>query len=227
MLFTDLQEIKTLLEIDPLDNSENSKLWIYIRYATDWIEEIIGRPGISFASRTEFYDGTGTPKLILRSRPVYLNPEIEVYIDSGGYFGQVSGSFNPTTSRLYWGRDFVLRTDGENNAYSRSGILQRVRSAWTKPSVRQPGYLSPFINQDTGSIKVIYSGGYTVDTLPSNFRLACNLLVSEFRYIFPLGMQLGSESYEGRSIAPIISEKQKLLRLVIPLIAPYISWKWQ
>ena len=90
--------------------------------------------------------------------------------------------------------------------------------------VRSPGYLTPYVQEDTGSIKVTYTAGYTVDSLPAQLRTACNLLVARMNYIFPLGVELNSDGYEERSVGVVISEKDKLLALIKPLILPYRNW---
>ena len=71
MLWTDIQELKSVLEIDPGNTSEDKKLLLVIEWASAWMEEILGRPGFGYKARTEFYSGTGTQTLLLRSRPVY------------------------------------------------------------------------------------------------------------------------------------------------------------
>lgn len=225
MILSDLREIKKILEIENGDTSEDAKLNFFIEYASQWIEEVLDRPGMSWKSRTEYYKGTGTQKLLLKSRPVFTTPTIQVFIDEAGYYGAPADSFSTTPPTLVYGEDFALQIDQEDGS-SRSGILLRMNNLWPKPTVRQTGLLSPFIGEGFGTIKVIYTAGYTVDMLPAGIRLACNLLVSRLRYIFPLGIELNSEGYEERSIGIVTSEKEKLLTLVKPLILPYKNWRW-
>lgn len=224
MLFTDLNEVKEALEIDPGDRSEDVQLTFLVTQASNWIEEVLDRPGMSFASRTEYYGGTNTSKLLLRSRPVYATPEIAVRVDQGGYFGSASGSFGSETALTY-GTDFALRIDLPGDK-SRSGILYRIGGVWEKQFYRSVGLLSPYLGESPGSIRVTYSGGYTVADLPPVFRFACNLLVSRMRYVLPLGMEIGSEGYEERSIGLVTERKDYLLSLVKPLILPYRNWSF-
>lgn len=239
MLYTDLREIKKYLEIDPANTAEDWKLLTLIEQASQLIEEVIGRAPDYVAynvNRVEFYQGTGTQKLLLKGRPAYAGPatlpyigtvqQIQVFIDENGYYGQASGSFDPTTSALTAGADFFLKVDQPDGITSRCAILVRVNDYWPKPYVRQQGLLTPFLADDTGSVKVIYSGGYSVDTLPASWRMAANLLVSKLRYIFPLGLELGSESYEERSISLQANQKSYLLGLVKPMLWNYRDWKW-
>ena len=224
-MFTDLREIKVLLEIDSQDTEEDILLGFLIEQSSQWIEEILNRPGMAKKSRTEFYNGTGNQKLLLRSRPVFTTPTIQVFQDEGGNFGATSGSFNATDSALVYGTDFALVVDQENGT-SRSGILYRINELWPRPSVRQRGLLSPFLGTGFGTIKVVYTAGYEVDNLPASLRLAANLLVQRLRYIMPLGMELTGDSFEERNMSIVTSAKEQLLVLVKPLLLPYRNWKW-
>lgn len=225
MLYSDLQEVKALLEIPVGDTSENTKLLFFIEYASGIIEEILNRPGMSYKQRTEIYSGTGTKKLLLRSRPVRVTPAIRVWFDSSAYYGSTEDPF-PDESELTYGRDFCLQLDGEDLTKSRSGILFRIGTYWPQPGYRDRGLISSYIGDDLGSIKVSYYGGYTVDDLPSNFRLAANLIISRLRYIFPLGVELTSESYEDRHIAVATSVREGLVALAKPLLISYRNWRF-
>lgn len=230
MLLTDLTELKTVLEIDLDDTREDKKLLFFVEYASNWIEEILNRPDLTYKSTTEYYDGTNTKMLCLRRRPVFATPT--VYVDMSGYYGTGTGSFNSTTSVLSYGRDFTLKLDWQQKVgplvvdVSRSGILIRINNVWPKPNTRTPGYLSPWVGPDTGSIKITYTAGYTVDTLPPVFRMATNLLVAKMRYVFPLGLEMNSESYEDRFVSFLMEKKDYFLSLVKPLILPYRNWKF-
>ncbi len=230
MLFTDLVEIRKILEIDPLDHSEDAKLSLLIEQCSSWIEELLNRPGFSYKQRTEFYAGTQTPMLLLKSRPVYAvvngSPAITAIVDQQGYYGSAPGSFDPSAALVY-GQDFCLKIDQDDGNKSRCGILLRINNIWPRPTVRAQGYLSPFISTDPGSIKVTYYGGYTVDDLPGCVRLAMNLLVARLRLILPEGMETQSENYEERGVAIVTSEKAKLLALVAPILIPNMrNFKW-
>lgn len=186
---------------------------------------------MTFKTRTIVYEGTGTQKLLLRHRPVYPNAvapysPIQVIYDSQGFFGQAAGAFaDSTTTALTYGIDYTTRIDQDDGG-SRSGILIRINDYWTKPIVRQAGWLSPFVGPDTGSYQIVYTAGYTVDTLPAAFRAAANLLVTRIRYLMPLGMEIGSESYEERSISLVTERKDYLLSLVKPMLHWFRNNKW-
>lgn len=223
MLFTDIRECKSVLEVDQRDSSEDKKLNFFIEQASQWIEEFLGRPGLEYKARTEFYKGSGTQKLQLRARPVYTTPTISLSLDEAGYYGEAKNSFAAADALVY-GDDFALQVD-QANGTSRSGILLRINSLWPKPTLRQMGYLSPFIGEGFGTIKITYTAGYKVEDLPASLRFACNMIVAKMRYLFPLGMELSSESYEERAIS-MISHRDYLFGQVKPLLYPFRNWKF-
>lgn len=221
---SDLNELKTILELDTDDRTEDKKLLFLIDYAAVLIQDFLGMPnGFLYKSRTEYYGGTGTQRLTLRTRPVTATPTITVSLDEAGFYGAPSGSFASTTALTY-GTDFALDIDQDDNLTSRSGILVRMNNIWEKANYRQKGYLSPFVGQQFGTIKITYSGGFTVDGLPANFRLAMNLLVARLRFILPIGMELSSDGYEEKSIGIAADKKDYLLSLVKPLIFNRRNW---
>lgn len=224
MILTDTRELRRIFDLAPDDSSEDLKLSLYAEWATGVIEEYLGRPGLTLAARTEYYQGTNTRKLNLKSRPVFASPAITVYEDLSGLFGQSSGGF-PSDTQLTFGTDFGLQIDQPDGS-SRSGILVKVSGVWRRPIVRQRGFLSAYVGDGAGTIKVSYTGGYTVDTLPANFRTAANLLVARMRYLFPLGMPITSESYEERHISLFQRDRDYLLSMVKPLLWTYRNHKW-
>ena len=147
-------------------------------------------------------------------------------MDEAGYFGQATGSFDSSTTALTYGTDFCLWTGGEDNASSRSGILVRVNQLWPKPSVRQRGWLSPFVAEGFGNCKVIYTAGWTTDTLPADFRWATNLLVARMRTMMPLGMESTGDSFDEKSVSYAVDRKLYLMALVRPHLMKYKNWHW-
>lgn len=224
-LLSDLTELKTLLDIDKDDKSEDKKLYFFLDMASGWISEMLNRPGLFVQARTEFYSGSGTQKLLLRSRPVYPTPTIVVNVDDSGYWGSRSGSFN-TANNLTYGSDFALQLEPGEEGLSRSGILLRIGAYWPKLTARQAGLLTPFVTEGFGNVKVTYTAGYTVDNLPSPLRLACNTLVAELRVLFPLGFLSNSEGYEDRSVSVQLPQKDYLLAMIRPMVMPYRNQRW-
>lgn len=217
MLLTDLTELKHVLDIPTSDTGDDAKLLILIEQAGDVIEEFLGRKGrLIKKERTEYYRGTATQKLLLRCRPVFTTPTIAVRVDEGGYFGAPSDSFDSETALVY-GDDFTLQID-QDDGTSRSAILWRLSDVWPRPSVRKRGYLTPHVGEDKGSIRVVYTAGYTVDTLPPAFRLATNILVARLRILFPYGYILTSEGYEERNVSYHVND---LFDLIRPLLWSY------
>ncbi len=223
MLYTDLREMKAILEIDPDNTSEDVNLNFFNEWASAWFEEWINRP-ILRRERTEYYNGTGTQKINLKSRPVYSTPTPACVIDDNGAFGTSSGAFTGTA--LVWGTDFTLWFDNQEDGSCRNGILLRLNNVWPNRAVRVPGLLSPFTEKGVGNIRITYTAGYTVDTLPAQLRMSMNLLIAKMRFIFPLGLDLTSDSYEERSLSWANQNKTYFLSLVNPLWFPYRNWRW-
>lgn len=224
MLFTDLRQVKSILEISMHNKREDKNILFFCTWASSWIEELLNRPGMSYAVRTEYYDGTGTPNLLLRCRPVYTTPTIQVFVDEEGYYGQAPGAFSGD-SALTFGTDFFMKID-QDDGTSRSAILTRINSLWPRRFYRQQGLLSPFVGPGPGSIKVIYAAGYTVDNVPEPIRMAAVTLVSKIRNFFPLGMEIVNESYEDRYISYALANKDYLLTQIKDLIMPFRNYQW-
>lgn len=236
-IYTDLRELKKVLTIDPNDHSEDFTLNLYNEWASEIIGEILDRDPF-YKVRTWYYQGSGTQKLLLKHRPVYplAAPSfatsvpfqvLTVTLDSNGFFGYGPGSFTSdgTTQSLVFGSDYTIKPDQEDGG-SREAILYRINDYWTKPFYRQTGSLSPFVGTDLGSIQVKYTAGYTIDSLPGPLRLAADWLVTRLAYIFPLGMQLSSESYIDRSIGITENQRRYLMGAVRPQIMFFKNWTW-
>lgn len=221
---TDLNEVRRVLELDPLNTSEDAKLSFFIEYASDLIEEYLDRP-LAYAVRTEYYDGSGTQELRLRARPVHVSPTPVVYEDKIGYYGSASGAYDSSTQLVY-GTDFFVKLDGTDGTQSRQGILVRRNNFWPKKDSRQRGYLAPYVSTGYGHVKVTYAGGYTVDAMPSQIRAACNLCVARLRALFPTGMEISSESYEERHVSLVATRRDYLLALVKPMLFSFRSWSF-
>lgn len=233
MIFTDLRELAAVLDLDPNNPLENKKLLFFSEWVTGLINEYLGHGlyGIDYRTRVQYYNGTGTQKLILRSRPVYPSPPspyspISVVIDTGGYYGSASGAFQTGSSGnqpLVYGTDYCMIID-QIDGSSRSAVLIRINDYWPKPQIRQTGLLSPFISSfDTGSIQVTYTAGWTLDTLPAVFRMCAAMLVAAIRRFLPYSTWLTSESYEERAVSYYIMQFWDLMD---QLIRPYRNWKW-
>ena len=229
MLLTDIIELRKILEIEEGDVSESLKLNFFIEQASSWIEEYLNRGDLGKKARTEYYSGTTTQNLMLRSRPVYLDPLPVVYVDINGFWGQASNSF--TNPALTYGTDFCLNMEeSPDGASSRSGILVRMNAVWERPWVRaatmQYTTLTPYIGQGTGNVKVTYTAGWTTDTVPAMLRHACDTLVARMRHMFPMGLEFTSENYEDRSQSWAGTQKDYLMALVKPILFGFRNRKW-
>ena len=219
MLFTDLIELKVALEIDPDDKSEDARLNIWLKAACDIIESYLGRP-LYRQERTEYYGGSGTQKLSLRATPVWAAPAPQVWVDQGGNFGAASGAF-PDTKKLTYGTDFTLWLDSDDGARSDRGILIRHGGHWNKVGVRQAGLLSPFIQENPGTIKVTYTGGRYAEDLPYDLVLAAIQATARIRFMMPLGLSVTGDSYEGRSVSIQGGDRNFILGQIKHLLGRY------
>ena len=223
-LLTDINELKTLLEIPAGDTSEDAKLMLLIASATDLIEEFLGRRGLFYRERTEYYKGTGTAKLWLNARPVYETPTPRVWINQLAFWGEAPGTPFDSSNELTYGEGFALQIDQDNRT-SRCGILVALNRPWPKPTLRQVGYLSPYVGEDRGSIKVQYTAGYSVEDMPAGIRTACNLLVMRLYQVTPYGALLTSESYEERNVSYHLP-KEDLFSLIRPILWGYRNFSF-
>lgn len=227
MLWSDIRELKIVLDIDPADTTQDAKLNFYNTWASNLIEIALnrGQNGIFKKSRTVYLNGTGTQKLLLPNRPVYVSPEPQVWVDSQGYWGQGSDAFS--SDALTYGTSYVVEIDDPENGVGQSGILFKIDGYWQKPFLRQAGYLSSFLGEGNGNIKITYTGGWTYDNAPPILRMAADLLIAKLSYIFPLGIQLSSESYEERSISQGGQHHNYLMSLIKPILWQFgRNWKW-
>jgi hypothetical protein len=226
-VYSDLVEIKQVLGIDPTNTTQDVLLGFYNTWAANIIELALnrGEDGLFKKSRTIYVNGTGTQRLLLPHRPIYTTPTPQVWEDmQNGLWGQGNDAFN--SDPLTYGSSYVVIIDGANGL-GNSGILFKNNGYWELPYCRQAGYLSTFVGQGRGNIKVTYTAGMTVDNMPPTIRMAADLLVARLSYIFPLGIELGGESYEERSISLGVKDQNYLLSLVKPLLYPmYRNWRW-
>lgn len=207
-MWSDLNELKTMLEINLDDRSEDVRLSFWLKMACAVLEQYTGP--VFRMERTEYHGGNGTPRLVLKCRPAYTNPIPRVWVDRAGKFGQASGSFAAVTE-LKFGDDFVLWLDSsKDDTRSDRAILLRSAGLWERVGVRKAGLLSPYEEENPGTIKVVYTGGYYAEDLPYDMILACVQTVSRIRFMMPLGLPLGSDSdKDGRNITIHIGSNER------------------
>lgn len=224
-MLIDLNELKATLEIDPRNKSEDKRLNFFIEMVTDVIEEWTDRKGKLFykSGRVEYYDGTGTQLLLLRARPVYLDPAPVVKVNETAFYD--SADFN-SVDALTFNTDYTLRLDQEEEPRGRSGILIRNYNIWPRPAARAAGLLSPFVGEGFGSIQVTYTAGYTLNDMPAGLRMACMLAVARLRNVMPLGQELGSESYLDRGVSYVTGYRNLILSVVKPYLIGYRNWNF-
>lgn len=229
MLYTNIREASKILGVDP-DSAACDLLLLnwYIEFATDIINTYLNRD-LELKYRTEYYNGSGIDKLLLRSRPVFPSigtaNEIKVYQAERKHFDESPNDQFDNNNLLIYGRDYLLDLDTDNGS-SKSGILVNLNGWWPRPRVRDSGWLTPYAGTAWGTVKVQYYAGYTEDTLPPAIRMSANILVASIRSSLPLGKAVGAESYEERSVSLIEERRDYLTAIVKPFLIPYRNWKF-
>lgn len=218
-----------MLSIPAADTSQDLFLSFLNRYASTWMEELLNRK-FTYQERVEYYSGHGTAKLLLKARPV-PNPTVvpmTVWVDPNGFYGSTSGAFsnNPPNNPLTYGVDYCLQIDEADGQVSRSGILIRMQgNLWPQRWYRSTGMLTPFPGDPFGNIKVQYTAGYTVDTLPEPMRLAAFWLVMTLYKMIPMGT-LTSESYQDRAVSYWLPQRRPILAQVWSMCGGYRNWSF-
>lgn len=161
-------------------------------FAETWCDR-----GFDTATRTEYYDGHGTPDIQLRSTPVTTLTSVS-YIS-----GVASGaaSFTAFDSSSY----FVDQD---------SGVLQRA-SAFDAFETTFDRYDRPIWPEGIRNIKVVYVGGYGAiggPAMPSGLKLATYRLVDYLRNERGRSGEMqsetmGSYSYTRASIAGVVTDE--------------------
>lgn len=139
------------------------------------------RRKFSQVARTEYYSGTGGPRLYLRERP--LISVAGLWVDSQGYFGGPSGAFGGSNDAWTEGVDFVIERTEETE--QNAAALLAINSSG--------GNGAGFFPQGNGNIKVTYTAGYL--PTPADLQLA----------IFYLAVAVRDAAIEQR-VGPVKSE---------------------
>jgi hypothetical protein len=189
-----LCEVKTFLEIPDDDTSRDGVLRQLIRSVSSLVEEYCGR---TFGANTyeEYYSGDNTPILVLNQRPV--SAIINIWEDTGGYWGQSPDAFN-SASLLVSGTNYALEIDQADGS-SRCGLVYRINGTWPCPFRVSPGNLSSSAPYGVGNLKVIYEAGYSA--VPETVKIATELSISRIWRMGKYGGLVQSEQTPGYSWA--------------------------
>jgi hypothetical protein len=87
----------------------------------------------------------------------------------------------------------------------------RTGAFWNKAGRRQAGFLSPYVDESYGTIKVTYTAGYAPEDIPGELLMAAVQVTARIRFMMPLGLPLGSDSFGGRSISIGTNERNWIL----------------
>lgn len=183
------QTLKNRLGVPAIDNSRNAEFEALAASVSNQIIRFIGfNP--SPKSCTEYYDGDGSTRLLLRRKPV-ISVE-SVYVDVTANAG-VTNAFTDTLSLLTPNVGYVLELD-----QFKTGTLLRVNNVWPQRYERRSGNLGSILYPNPGCIKVTYTAGETNPVFEEAGILECKALFA-FRSN-GLGAIM-SESIDSRSIS--------------------------
>lgn len=183
------QTLKNRLGVPATDNSRNAEFEALAATVSNQIIRFIGfNP--SSKSCTEYYDGDGSTRLLLRRKPV-ISVE-SVYVDVTANAG-VTNAFTDPLSLLTPNVGYVLELD-----QFKTGTLLRVNNVWPQRYERRAGNLGSILYPNPGCIKVTYTAGEVNPVFEEAGILECKALFA-FR---PNGLgAIMSESIDSRSIS--------------------------
>lgn len=144
---------------------------------------------------TEFYSGTGTPRLYLRNTPVQSITSI--YTRGDLYYGD--GTAYAATDLLTAGTDYTLARDQEytgTSIKSKSGVVYRIGTYWYRPLVRQQTLLAANPGEGLGNIRVVYVAGWPSGSIPADIKLALNQMIAMVRKSAQDGQPMAAESVD-------------------------------
>ena len=201
MAWPNLGTVKTVLGIS--GTSEDTRLDMLITQACAAVRKYCGKDfdqttypwsPLDGVGDSGLYDGTGTPDIVLRQKPV--SAVTSVWVDSSGRYGENPDGAFPSTTLLTYGTDYVIRWDGclpgSSTPCSYAGILTRVNGVW--PARRQwvRGQICSTRATGLGNVKVAYTAGYP--DIPSDLAMAVCELVAFARRNINKGGSMTNES---------------------------------
>lgn len=175
MAIASLQDLKQYLKVTTTDIALENQLKLLLDAADSTVKSYCDREFES-ASRTWYppLRDLGRSTLVLPERPV--TSVTSVSLDADGYYGQASGAF-PSSSDLTAGDDYAIKADNDDGTTSDSGIL--VKLPGISSALRDPQLVMTVWPQWDGGVKVVYTGGYSATTMPSQLKLAVVMLAAK------------------------------------------------
>jgi hypothetical protein len=191
--FASLSDVREYLKFLPTDTRFDSLLTNLLKRSTALIQKYIGR--VLFATDyTEYYDGYGTPKLLLNQWPI--NSVSELNMDNNRDF--LPASVIPAA-------DFVIWKDiGYLELLKPLDYLSGIETAYGR-----------FFLHGQQNIKVTYNAGYT--TIPDDVAMA------QIIHVAFLYNKAGSEGHSSMSLGGLAKtyDKSALPAEVVMYLEPY------
>lgn len=193
-----LATLEMLKTVPTLKRQSEPFLELLLRMADQMVKDWLKRD-VEQKTYTEYYDGTGSPNIVLRQYPV--SSITSLHFDPVGYSGQRAGGFGSQTL-LTAGTQYMLHLDS-GGVVSNRGIVEAIGGIgiWfpgAYPLVGSMGKLAarraPFWPVGKGNIKVVYTAGYAPGEVPMSIVAATINIVAFMLANMPAGGILQNES---------------------------------
>src|SRR5580693_6442479 len=114
MAIITVPEVKIFIGIDLTDDSEIDFLTQTVKAVDAAVKKFLDRD-IEQNTYVDYYNGNNSKILILNEYPIANAAAVtSVYMDNQGGWGQIPGSFDPTT-QLVLGQDYAVVLDQKNS----------------------------------------------------------------------------------------------------------------
>lgn len=155
---------------------------------------------------TEYLGGTNAPNLLLKQAPIAYG-SVSVWLDPTGRFDDNPAGAFASSTLLTLGTDYSMVWDGtlgdeseaaDSTKVCKSGLIRRISSVWPG-AVRLDSGLTGQMVPGSGNIKVTYTAGWTMATIPRAVAGAVCDVATTIERASPYGGLLNSESWQGYS----------------------------
>lgn len=188
-----IADVKTFLGIGNSPTTQDAQIGLLVDSVSQAIDSYVKR-SLAYEEIVEKYDGTGSPWLILKKRPVISLTSV-VYTDPNGLAFTI-----PITDYIVYGKEGMLRT---KLAYQWYAIFIEEPQAWT-------------ITYKAGYIQDDATYGY-----PNDIRLACLIWVGVLlQKVERKLLAVSSESIGDQNVSYI---REAIPTEAVKLLSPYVN----
>ena len=208
-MLTTLAKLRLSLGQSTDPASDDPQMLMLLEAAETAVKRYLGRD-LEQQTYTEYYDGTGRPRLLLNQRPV--TAITGVWLDNAGYYGQRAGAFDAATTALTQGTDFIVRPPLEQSEKN-AGILEMITPIWFQVDGRSCWPTGQ------GNVKVTYTAGY--NPIPLDLQVAVHQTVAQALKMAENGAPLQEETFGEYSYTLLSGEKDTSLASARALLNRY------